>query len=45
MSTEEEPMDEIEQKIYAAVGVGQETPIAAVPDGVDPETGEVREAA
>jgi recombination protein RecA len=41
-----EMMDEIEQKIYAAVGIGKdEAPIAAVPDGVDPETGEVREAA
>ncbi len=36
---------EIEQKVYAAVGIGDEPPIAVVPDGVDPETGEVREAA
>ncbi len=41
-----ELMDEIEQKIYTAVGIGKEAPIAAVaPEGVDPETGEVREAA
>jgi recombination protein RecA len=37
--------DEIEQKIYAAVGIGQEPPVAAVPEGVDPETGEVEQAA
>jgi len=42
-----ELMDEIEQKIHAAVGIGQDAPVAAVepPAGVDPETGEVREAA
>ena len=36
-------MGEIEQKIYAAVGIGQEPPVAAAkpPAGVDPETGEV----
>ena len=35
---------EIEAKIYEAVGVGQEAPVAAVepPADVDPETGEVR---
>jgi recombination protein RecA len=36
---------EIEQKVYEAVGIGNEPPIAVVPDNVDPETGEVREAA
>jgi recombination protein RecA len=38
---------EIEQKIYAATGIGQDSPVAAVepPPNVDPETGEVREAA
>jgi len=42
-----ELMDEIEQKVIAAVGLGKDAPIAAVepPAGVDPETGEVREAA
>jgi recombination protein RecA len=40
-----ELMGEIEQKIYEAVGIGDEPPIAVVPDNVDPETGEVREAA
>ncbi|HEX2160569.1 MAG TPA: recombinase RecA [Thermoleophilaceae bacterium] len=40
-------MEEIEQKIHAAVGIAKDGPIAAVepPAGVDPETGEVREAA
>jgi recombination protein RecA len=40
-------MGEIEQKVIAAVGLGKDAPIAAVepPAGVDPETGEVREAA
>jgi len=45
----EEPklMDEIEQKIYAALGIGQEPPVVATkpPAGIDPETGEVLEAA
>jgi len=39
---------EIEEKVYAAVGIGQEAPVAPIdgpPPGVDPETGEVREAA
>jgi recombination protein RecA len=42
-----EMMKEIEQKIYAATGFGQEAEIAAVepPANVDPETGEVLEAA
>jgi recombination protein RecA len=41
-----ELMTEIEQKIHTAVGIGADAaPIAAVPDNVDPETGEVREAA
>jgi recombination protein RecA len=42
-----ELQDEIEQKVIAAVGLGKEAPIAVVepPAGVDPETGEVREAA
>jgi recombination protein RecA len=37
---------EIEERIHAAVRVDdEEPPVAAVPSGVDPETGEVREAA
>jgi recombination protein RecA len=42
-----ELMGEIEQKVIAAAGIGEDAPIAAVepPAGVDPETGEVREAA
>ncbi len=38
-----ELMSEIEQRIHAVVGIGQESPVAAVepPAGVDPETGEV----
>jgi recombination protein RecA len=42
-----ELMKEIEQKIYVATGFGQsdEPPVAAVPDGVDPETGEVTQEA
>ena len=44
-----EMMKEIEEKIYVATGIGQDqdAPIAAVepPPNVDPETGEVREAA
>ncbi len=39
---------EIEEKVYAAVGIGQEAAVAPIdgpPAGVDPETGEVREAA
>jgi recombination protein RecA len=39
---------EIEEKVYAAVGIGQESPVTPIdgpPPGVDPETGEVREAA
>ena len=35
-------MDEIEQKIYATLGIGQEPPVVANPPAcVDPETGEV----
>jgi len=41
-----EMMAELEQRIYAAVGIGAEaTPVAAVPPGVDPETGEVAQQA
>jgi recombination protein RecA len=40
-------MGEIEQKVIDVVGIGKDAPVAAVepPAGVDPETGEVREAA
>ena len=40
-------MGEIEQKIYAVLGIGQDPPVVAPqpPAGVDPETGEVLEAA
>ncbi|NLT06418.1 MAG: recombinase RecA [Solirubrobacterales bacterium] len=40
-----EMMAEIERRIYAATGVGDDTPVAAVPPGVDPETGEVTQQA
>jgi recombination protein RecA len=40
-------MGEIEQKIYSVLGIGQEPPVVAAkpPAGIDPETGEVLEAA
>ena len=40
-----ELMAEIERRIYAAVGIGDDAPVAVVPPGVDPETGEVTQQA